>query len=282
MKTVKILIAGLVLTTLVSCDKLAKVKELISQSAPTEVESAPEDDALEQQEVEQMSDLINTVAASLDSIQVQEQMVTMMDESTPKEKILSQLQAFRETLEKKKQEIDLLTAETLSNKTTIANLKKTLEYLNQQLEEKSERIAKLEEAVRTRDATISELREEVDALNIKAGQLEEKNIAQENQLNEAFYIVASKKELKKLGLLEGGGLFSKKRANYSNINNSMFKKVDVRSFNTLVINSKSPKLMTEKPSSSYTLTKNTDGTSTLKITNAKEFWGASPYLIVME
>jgi len=70
--------------------------------------------------------------------------------------------------------------------------------------------------------------------------------------------------------------------NYSNINNDVFHQVDTRSFNTLVIDSKSPKLLTEKPESSYTLTKNDDGTSTLKIINTKEFWETSPYLIVMK
>ena len=259
MKVVKFLMAGLVLASLVACDKLAKVA-FPDNSSDTDTEAVQADDALEQQEVEQMSELINAVAVSLDSIQVQEQMVTRMDESTPKDEILSRLQAFKDLLDRKKKEIDLLTAESLSNKSTIANLK---------------------EAVRTRDAKISELRNEVDALNITQSMLQAENVAKENQLNEAFYIVAPKKELKNLGLLSGG-LLSKKRANYSNIDNSVFKKVDVRVFNTLVINSKSPKLLTEKPASSYTLTKNDDGTSTLTITNSKDFWGASPYLIIME
>lgn len=281
MKAIKILVTGFVLTTLVGCDKLAKIAELASSAGNNEVVPEQVDAPLQQEEVEQMADIINAVAASLDSIQEQEQMVTRMDESTPKDVILSQLQAFRETLDRKKKEIDLLTAEALSNKSTIANLKKTLEYLNQQLEEKSARIAKLEEAVKTRDAKISELREEVDALTIESGQLKAVNAEQEKRLNEAYYIVGSKKELKNLGLLSGG-LFSKKRANYSNIDNSMFRMVDVRTFNTLVIASKSPKLVTEKPASSYTLTKNGDGTSTLQITNVKAFWEASPYLIIME
>lgn len=281
MKTVKFLFVGLMLTTLVACDKLAKVKELAFPSEALEVDAVQEEESLQQQDVEQMAEIINAVSASLDSIQEQEQMVTRLDEATPKDVILSKLQAFRDLLDRKKQEIDLLTAEALTDKGTIANLKKTLEYLNQQLEEKSARIAKLEEAVRTRDATIAELREEVDALTIESGNLRAQNAEQDRRLNEAFYIVGKKKELKNLGLLSGG-LFSKKRANYSNINNSMFKKVDVRNFSTLVIASKSPKLVTEKPASSYTLTKNGDGTSTLRITNAKEFWEASPYLIVME
>jgi hypothetical protein len=51
---------------------------------------------------------------------------------------------------------------------------------------------------------------------------------------------------------------------------------------TIVIESKSPKLITAKPESSYELTKNADGTTTLKITDAKAFWSVSPYLIIQK
>lgn len=282
MKTVKIFMAGCVLITLAACDKLGALKDLVSTNESAETEMVQENDRLQQEEVEQMAELINAVSAGLDSIQDQEQLITRMDEATPKEVILSQLQAIRDVLNRKTAEIERLTSEAKSDKATIVNLKKTLEFLNKELEAKSERIAKLEEAVRTRDAKISELVAEVDMLTIEGENLRQKTLEQDRQLNTAYYIVGSKKELKKLGLLEGGGLFSKKRANYSNINNSVFQKVNIRSFNTLTINSKSPKLMTEKPASSYTLTKNDDGTSTLRITNAKEFWGASPYLIIAE
>lgn len=277
MKTVKILLAGLMLMTLVSCEKLVK----LAQVASSDSDSGTLNEQMQQQDMEQMSEMLKTVALSLDSIQEQEQVLTRFDENTPKSEILDRLQMFKDILDRKKAEIDLLTAESLSNQGTIADLKKVLEYLNQQLEEKSARIAKLEEAVRSKDAKIAELRDEVDVLTVETGTLKIKNQQQEQQLNQGFYIVGSKKELKNLGLLSGG-LLSKKRANYSNIDNSVFKKVDIRNFSSLVIDSKSPKLVTEKPASSYTLTKNGDGTTTLKITNAKEFWGASPYLIIMQ
>ena len=276
MKTVKILIAGfMLLSSLSACDKLSKLAELRSAK-----DSGTMDAQMQEQDVEQMSEMLKSVAMSLDSIQEQEQVLTRFDEGTPRDEILERLQAFKEILDRKKAEIDLLTAESLSKDGTIADLKRVLEYLNQQLEEKSARIAKLEEAVRNKDAKIAELRDEVDVLTMETGTLKVKNQEQEKQLNQAFYIVGTKKELNKLGLLSGG-LLTKKRANYSNIDNSVFHQVDVRNFNSLVIDSKSPKLVTEKPKSSYTLTKNGDGTSTLRITNAKDFWEASPYLIVM-
>ncbi len=276
MKAVKILIAGLMLTALAACDNISNLtsrmlgvdQELLDATIPPE-------------EAEQMSLMLQSVALSLDSIQEQEFLLNQFDDSTPKEVILAQLETYKEMLDRKKVEIDNLTADSISDKGAIADLKRVMEFLSLQLEEKSANIAKFEEAVKKREAKIAELRGAVDVLTVESDNLKAKNDEQEKRLNQVFYIVGTKNELKNLGLLSGNAL-SKKRANYSNINNSQFHEVDARSFSTLVIDSKSPKLLTEKPASSYTVTKNNDGTTTLKITNSEEFWETSPYLIVMQ
>lgn len=276
MKVVKILIAGLMLTALAACDNISNLtsrmlgvdQELLDATIPPE-------------EAEQMSLMLQSVALSLDSIQEQEFLLNQFDDSTPKEVILAQLETYKEMLDRKKVEIDNLTADSISDKGAIADLKRVMEFLSLQLEEKSANIAKFEEAVKKREAKIAELRGAVDVLTVESDNLKAKNDEQEKRLNQVFYIVGTKNELKNLGLLSGNAL-SKKRANYSNINNSQFHEVDARSFSTLVIDSKSPKLLTEKPASSYTMTKNNDGTTTLKITNSEEFWETSPYLIVMQ
>lgn len=276
MKAVKILIAGLMLTALAACDNISNLtsrmlgvdQELLDATIPPE-------------EAEQMSLMLQSVALSLDSIQEQEFLLNQFDDSTPKEVILAQLETYKEMLDRKKVEIDNLTADSISDKGAIADLKRVMEFLSLQLEEKSANIAKFEEAVKKREAKIAELRGAVDVLTVESDNLKAKNDEQEKRLNQVFYIVGTKNELKNLGLLSGNAL-SKKRANYSNINNSQFHEVDARSFSTLVIDSKSPKLLTEKPTSSYTMTKNNDGTTTLKITNSEEFWETSPYLIVMQ
>lgn len=236
------------------------------------------------QEVDNMVDIINSVANALDSIQVQEHMLFNMDEATTKEQVLTKLNAFKKLLADKQQKINELSAQNKalkSNNAAIANLQKVVDYLNAELEQKSKQIASLEEAVQTKNAKISSLRYDVKMLQDESDYLKEQNYQQDKQLNQVFYIVADKKELKALGLLEGG-LLSKKRANYANIDQSQFKKADVRGLTKLTIDSKSPKLITEKPASSYTMTKNDDGTSTLEITDSKAFWGASPYLIIQK
>jgi hypothetical protein len=56
----------------------------------------------------------------------------------------------------------------------------------------------------------------------------------------------------------------------------------MRGLEKLTIESKNPKLITEKPASSYTLTKNDDGTTTLEIKDPQMFWSVSPFLIIQK
>lgn len=239
---------------------------------------------LADQEMDNMVDIINSVAACLDSIQLQENMLFNFDEATPKEQIVTKLKAFRKVLAEKQKRIDELSAQNKalnSKNATIANLQKVIDFMRAELDIKDQRIAKLEESVQKKDAKISELRYDVGSLQAESDYLKEQNSQQDKQLNRAFYLVADKKELKALGLLEGG-ILSKKRVNYANIDQSKFKEADVRNLTKLTIDSKAPKLITAKPASSYTLTNNGDGTFTLEITDAKAFWAASPYLIVQK
>lgn len=237
------------------------------------------DVSLETSEVDYMVDIVNAVASCLDSIQLQEQLIFNLSEETPKEQIVARLSSFKKLLAEKQLQINELAGQNKSNKVALANFQKMVEYLQQQLAEKTEQIAQLEDAVQNKNAKISELRYNINTLTAESDYLKDQNYEQDKLLNQAFYIVAAKKELKELGLLEGGAL-SKKRANYANIDKTQFKKVDIRGFEKLVINSKKPKLITEKPEGSYTLSENGDGTSTLRITDAKAFWSASPYLII--
>lgn len=239
------------------------------------------DEPLVNEEVNQMVDIVNSVAACLDSIQLQEDMIFRVDESTPKEQIMMRLQAFKDLLSRKQAQINQLSGQNKSNKLALSNLQKMVDFLQQQLAEKSEQIAKLEDAVQNKDMKISELRYDMNELQQRSDYLEDQNVEQDQQLNTVYFIVGEKKELSDLGLLKGGFL-SKKKADYANLDKSKFTKRDMRGLEKLTIDSKSPKLITEKPASSYTLTKNDDGTTTLEIKDPKTFWSVSPFLIIQK
>ena len=236
---------------------------------------------LEQEEVDNMVEIINAMSAAMDSIQIQEKMIFNMQEDTPKNQVIAKLKAFQELLASKQAEIDKLNIENKSQKNTIANLKKMVAFLQGELDTKSKQIAEMVELMEKKDASISSLRYNLNEKEKEADYLKDQNFEQDQQLNTVYYIIGTKDELKEKGLMKGGFL-SKKRADYANIDKSYFIKRDMRGLDKIDIDSKKAKIITEKPASSYTLTKNDNGTTTLTITDKEAFWKASPFLIIQK
>lgn len=243
-------------------------------------------ETLNNNEVDDMVQLINSVSVCLDSIQTQEKIVfnAPNEKGANKQKILSQLHAFKALLVRKQQQINELTAKSNQQnsnaKKTIANLQKMVEYLNAQLAEKTARIEKMEELLQKKDVKIDELRYNVNQLTNESDYLKDQNYQQDKELNARYYCMGTKSELSEKGLLKKGGFLKKKKVDNAALDKSLFKQVDGRYFKTLKIDAKKPKIMTGNPTDSYTFTANGDGTTTLTITNAEKFWNASTYLII--
>lgn len=127
---------------------------------------------------------------------------------------------------------------------------------------------------------VSNLTEDVSNLNQINQEQEQALTAQSDMMNEGYIKIGTKKELQSIGLLSKGGLFSKKKLNISNLDPNVFEKIDIREFHTLTINGKSPKILTQIPETSYQITKNSDGTSTLTISDPTLFWSVSNFLII--
>ena len=240
---------------------------------------------LQQQEIDEMTSVIDKVTECLDSIQIQEKMLfTPTEGQTDKQKILAQLSSFKNLLARKQAEINKLMEQkkeiSSSSNKTIQNLQKMIDFLNVQLAEKDKKVSSLEKQINQGKVQLENLAFDYAILEDEKSYLEEQNNAQNTQINTAYYIVASKSDLKKAGLLKSN-LFSKKVVN-DNIEESLFTKIDIRKTTSIQINSNSPKILTNNPASSYTLTKNDNKTVTLTITDTKKFWNVSRYLIIQE
>lgn len=278
MKMKKIFYVFIAVFFMVSCGNNTEKKS----DAATDSLSVPVKTELQQQEVDEMAAVIDKVSACLDSIQIQEKILfTPNEEQTDKQRVLTQLSSFKNLLARKQAEINKLLAQnkelSSSSNKTIQNLQKMVDFLNAQLAEKDKKISNLEKLVNQGKVQLDNLAFDYAMLESEKSYLEEQNTAQDAQINTAYYIVASKSDLKKAGLLK-----SFKKINNENIDESLFKKIDVRNVTTIQINSKSPKILTNNPASSYTLTQNEDKTSTLTITDVKKFWNVSRYLIIQE
>ena len=161
-------------------------------------------------------------------------------------------------------------------------LKKTIEGLQKQLEEKDAQLQSLREELDEKDIHIAALDETVNNLNTKTSRLTAESNqktevinAQDKQIHTAWYVFGTKKELRDQRIIQDGKVMT------GNFNKNYFTKVDIRNLSEIKLYSKSAKLLTTHPSSSYSLVRDANKQYTLRITNSQIFWSTSKYLVVL-
>ena len=288
-----IVFAGLVACT--SCEDVkrpAPKREAVNVTPPSR----------ENEAISQLTASIDEISDNLDLISSQEAMLCKTTEhANKKSKIIQQIKGLGALLAEKQKQIDKLLSEkkkqlevSSDKSATIDKLYKTIAFLASQLKEKSDRMAELEAVASRKDVSVEQLKyivlnqsNSAEALRYKYDMSVSGNnsprvkvVKQVEQPKRVFYIIADKQTLKDKGLLKTS-LFSKK-INNNNITEESFIKANQKDLTMLTIKSTSPKILSPNPESSYTLTTNEDGTSTLTITNSDKFWNVSPYLIIQE
>lgn len=161
-------------------------------------------------------------------------------------------------------------------------LRKTISNLTQQLDDKAQELQRLKAELDAKDIHISELDEKIDNLNDNVENLQTDALQkaqtisnQDKQLNTAWFVFGTKKELKEQHIMENGKVLQ------SNFNKNYFAKIDIRIDKEIKFYSKSARILTMHPSGSYTLTPDVNKQYVLRITNPQLFWSTSKYLVVL-
>ena len=204
-----------------------------------------------------------------------------------KEQIRQNLEAYKMMLERQRERIAILEEKLKDGDANAKKMLQTIQALKKQIKEKDQAIVELTQELEKRKFDIATLKSHVDKLNTNVAQLTEEKAEQEkaleaqsDMLNEAYFIMGSKKELKKAGLMKGGSLFKKSKLDMTKVNASAFKKLDIRNVKTFKIPANSCEVLTQMPANSYKVSDNGDGTSTLTITDATRFWSVTNYLVI--
>lgn len=249
------------------------------------------------QQVDDYTMMLSVITSSMDSLESsQSSLLSSGDrEGTPKgpskAQIEKKLRTFEDLVARQRERIAKLEASLSGNKkhsaAQIANLRGVINMMQEQLNQKDALIADLREQLNNKDIDIANLRTHITGLNTNIEALTTETVEMKKELEnagstarECYILIASKKELKKAGLLQGDGFMSKKKLNANNINVNMFQKHDRKQLTEIVVNSKRPNVLTAMPSSSYSIRNNGDGTSTIVINDVNKFWSVSKYLIV--
>lgn len=162
-------------------------------------------------------------------------------------------------------------------------LKRTISNMLKQLGDKDQQLQHLRAELDAKDIHISELDETINNLNSNVSDLknetEEKTLTinnQEKQLNTAWFVFGTKKELREQRIVVDGKVL---QSNAYNLN--YFTKIDIRVTKELKLYSKSACLLTSHPAGSYILQRDANRQFELRIINPQQFWSASKYLVIM-
>ena len=208
--------------------------------------------------------------------------------ASAKQQIASDIEFISKQMEENKAQIAKLEAQLKNSKYNSTQMKKAVEALTAELNAKQQRIEELQTELASKNIRIQELDAAVTGLSTEKEELTAENEAkaqtvaeQDKALNTAWFVFGTKKELKDQKILTNTGLFKKGQVlKDSDINKDYFTQVDIRTTKEIKLYSKDADILTTHPAGSYALEKDDKGQLTLKITNPKDFWSVSKYLVI--
>jgi len=210
-----------------------------------------------------------------------------------KEKIVSNSSSTGDVKSKEaqiKEDIQAIYDLISKNKNRIGSLSKKLKDSNLKLEGMEKMIENLQNALTQKDEEISDLKSKMESLNIELANLntnykevEQESDAKTEVINTAYYAIGTNKELKEKNVIskEGGfigiGKTSKVKADF---NKEYFTKVNIEQTTSINLGAKKAKILSNHPSSSYKIV-GEKPVEKIEITNTKEFWSNSKYLVIV-
>lgn len=210
-----------------------------------------------------------------------------------KEKIVTNASSTGDVKSKEgqiKEDIQAIYDLMAKNKNRIGSLTKKLKDSNLKLEGLEKMIENLQTSINQKDGEISDLKSKIEGLNIELANLNTNYQAVETEsaektevINTAYYAIGTSKELKEKSVIskEGGFIgIGKTTKVKQDFNKEYFTKINIEQTTSISIGAKKAKILSNHPSGSYKLV-GEKPVEKIEITNAKDFWSNSKYLVVV-
>ena len=278
----KLIFASLCLAALVGCQDN---KSKVDSAASAERDSLNKVIEQKDNEINDIMATFNQIEEGLKEISQAEGRISVAragEGSSKNQRIAENMQFIQQTMQQNRELINKLKTQLRESTVNGEQLKKTIENLAQQLEEKEKELMKLRAELDAKDIHIMDLDEKIANLNTDVSSLSEQNAeksatisAQDKQLHSAWFVFGTKKELKEQQILKDGKVLQ------GNFNKEYFTKVDIRVDKEIKLYSRSAKMLTSHPSSSYPLQRDANKQYVLRITDPQQFWSTSKYLVIL-
>ena len=283
MKKLFYVAAAILLLSTTGCKEEAKPQAAVADVSQRD--SLEKIIAQKDNEINDMMSTLNLIQQGFREITEAENRVTIAKEGERADKaqqIRENMKFIANTMQRNRDLINKLRQQVRESSVKGDQLKGTIDAMIKQLEEKDQQLDQLRSELNSKDIHIAELDETITNLNTNVTSLTEDNqqksqtiSTQDKQLNTAWFVFGTKKELKEQRILDGD------RVLQANFNKSYFTKIDIRVDKEIKLYSKSANILTSHPSSSYTLQQDANKQYVLRITNPQIFWSTSKYLVVM-
>ena len=241
--------------------------------------------AVKDNEINDMMETLNQIQDGFREINEAENRVNIVKDgegSNRRQQLMENIRFIANTMKENRTLIAKLRQQLRESSYRGEQFKKTIDNLVQELESKDQQLRQLRAELDAKDIHISELDATINTLNTNVSDLKDENQkkdetinTQDKQLNTAWYVFGTKKELKEQRIIDGDKVLE------SNFNKSYFTKIDIRVDKEIKLVSKYAKILTMHPSGSYTLQRNANKQYVLRITNPQIFWSTSKYLVVL-
>lgn len=278
----KILCLALSAVTLVSCEFVTKrEQELAAKNDSLTIALSEKNMALD----EAMRSIAD-IQEGFRAINEAEGRVTIQSQGseglTDVERMREDILFIQQKMEENRKQIEHLQkklkaggAETASLRKVLANLQKELDAkvasitaLQNELAQKNIRIAELDSAVVMLTGDVNALQQVTD---VQQEVIEQQVV----QLNTAWYVYGTAKELKEQNILRGGKVLSS-----TDFNKDYFTEIDIRVDRVFPLYAKRAELLTTHPEGSYEFTKGEDKELTLHVIDFEQFWSVSRYMVI--
>ena len=279
MKKVLLFVVGVL--SLTACNQKSGSSDMLTQQA----DSLNRIIAQKDNEINDMIGTMNDIEEGFRAINAAEDRVSVARQgegSSAKERIQENMQFIKQTMQQNRELINKLRNQLRQSSVKGDQLRRTLESLTQQMEEKDAQLKALQAELQAKNIQIEELTEQVSDLSTNVSNLKEESneksqtiSQQDKQLNTAWFVFGTKKELKEQHIIEDGEILR------SNFNQDYFTKIDIRVDKEIKLYSRSAKLLTDHPASSYKLEQDANKQYVLRIENPSKFWSTSKYLVIL-
>ena len=247
----KILAIGLTaLVVLSSCTDKKKLEEAQSQTEATRAELVA---AVNDRD--QLLELVNAISSDMEQIKSLENILTVSGGSeTPgqREQIKADISAIQKTLQERRERLAELEKKLNDSSVANAGLKKTIASLRSQIDSQAAEITTLRASLESATGRIGELDAAVDSLHAQVSNVtaerdstQVRNEDLTNELNQCFYAIGTKSELKENKIIETGFL-RKTKLMKGDFDRAFFTTADKRTLTTIPLNANKAKVLTNQ------------------------------------